>query len=247
MILIRRYVLTLSVCLFSLATASKEAITLRAGLPNFPPFSYINEQGINAGAIVDYVELLENKAQIELEVVHMPYARLVRSLATGDIDIGILFLNDALADDVRYVAEVSMSKVIVLPRKEISLNHYDDLYYLSNIAVIRSANFHKQFDADKMINKVYVNDYEQGIRLLELGRVDAIVGSISGLDYASQSLGKGIDDWGKPLDLANRQWWLHMSNASKNISTLNKLKMSVDELYEPFLVYKLYNQHRKTN
>ena len=247
MILAAMRLLMVMLVLASQTAYSKERIHLRAGLPDFPPFSFVTDDGENKGAVVEYINLLERKTQLDIEIVHMPYARLVKSLASGDIDIGVLFLNDNLANDVRYVAEVSMSKVVVLPRKDIVLNTFDDLYSLSNVAVIRSASFHKQFDTDKMIRKVYVNDYDQGIGLLELGRVDAIVGSISGLDYAMRSIDKAVEDWGKPLKLSDRQWWLHMSNASGNTSLLKSLKSAVDDLYEPYLIYKLYKTELRTS
>ena len=126
--------------------ALSEELTLKAGLPPFPPFSYPNDP--NKQGVVDVIyERLGKITGVKFDVQSYPYPRVIESMKTGLLDVAIIFKNKSIKDSVTYVAEVSKSKVIILPLKRINLKSYDDLYSLRGIAVLRNANFESRFDS----------------------------------------------------------------------------------------------------
>ena len=85
----------------------------------------------------------------------------------------------------------------------------------------------------------------QGLSMLKLGRVNAVVGSLSGIEYTSSAMGVDMDDWGRPFLLSDKEWWLHFSKRSKYRASETQLKKAVQALYQTYLIYDLYDGSSK--
>ena len=219
---------------------------LTAGLPSFPPFAFDESDELNVGSIIQYYRLLSAKTGIPINVVRMPYARMKKSLENGSLDMAVIFRNNDLKKYVDYVGLVSYSQVVIIPRKERIIEHYEDLSALNGIAVIRGASFGEPFDSDKRLNKYLVNDYLQGMLMLKLGRVDAVIGSLSGLEYTSLIAGFDKEILGEAFLLKDKEWWLHFSKQSKHKNLQPRLAQAIIDLYQPYLIYKLYKYSNDT-
>jgi len=242
--MIKRIILVLFLCLLSpiiLAKASQQNITLRVGVPAFPPFAYMDEDQQLVGTLVTYFDYLKQDTGINFELVLYPYARVISGIKQGKLDVAMLFKNDLLEGYVDYIGPISKSKVIVLPLAGSNLYTYQQLYLLGRIAVIRGARFDKQFDRDTQLSKMKVNDYLQGVRLLELKRVNAIVGSVVGLDYNLRLIGKDFSDFGEPFELIEQESWLHFSKQSQHRNIISKLQAAVKAHYQPDLLHDIYS------
>ena len=240
--ILRRVVFLLAFCLSAFACASEmssELPVLRVGLPPFPPFAYPKES-IDRGVVVDIFKMLEKELKIKVQIIYYPYPRVVESMRRGDLDLAIIFKNKSLKPYVTYIGEISKSKVLIIPRKEFKIRSYDDLYSLGNIAVLRLANFESRFDSDTNINKFTIVNYESGFRMLNVSRVDAIVGSQSGLEEALYNLELQSKVWGEPFVLNKKEWWLHLSNKSPYQTLIPDLKKAVEKIYREDLVWGLF-------
>lgn len=232
-----RYSLFLTLFLLAFSLHAKTPLT--AGLPSFPPFAFDESDAFNEGSLIQYYRLLSEKTGIPINVVRMPYARMIKSLENGSIDMAIMLRNNNLEKYVDYVGLVSYSQISIISRKDKTLERYEDLAALKAIAVIRGASFGEPFDSDPKLNKFLVNDYLQGILMLKKGRVDAVIGSLSGLEFTSStSLDK--DFLGGQLLLSDKEWSLHFSKKSKQKILQPKIAQAIVEFYQPFLIYKLY-------
>ena len=224
-------------------------ITLNAGLPSFPPFAYPPTANVQRGTLVALYSILEQElkkeAGINFKIQHYPYARTLVGLQDGTLDLAIIFKNLSLQGNVSYVAKVSLSRVIVIADNNYVINKYEDLYEFDNIAVIRQANYDARFDNDEKINKYPVENYRQGIQMLQLGRVAAVVGSQSGLQYIFDSLYFKGERWSQPYVLGHKEWWLHFSKKSKYQHLIPAIKRAVNKIYKEDLVYQLYEQSLK--
>ncbi|MAD15583.1 MAG: ABC transporter substrate-binding protein [Alteromonadaceae bacterium] len=241
--MIKRIILVLFLCLLSpiiLAKASQQNITLRVGVPAFPPFAYMDEDQQLVGTLVTYFDYLKQDTGINFELVLYPYARVISGIKQGKLDVAMLFKNDLLEGYADYIGPISKSKVIVLPLAGSNLYTYQQLYLLGRIAVIRGARFDRQFDRDTQLSKMKVNDYLQGVKLLELKRVNAIVGSVVGLDYNLRLIGKDFSDFGEPFELIEQESWLHFSKQSQHRNIISKLQAAVKARYQPDLLHDIY-------
>jgi len=182
---------------------------------------------------------------VKFDVQDYPYARVIESMKNGRLDVAIIFKNKSIKNFVTYVAEVSKSKVIIIPSRRFDLNSYEDLYSLHSIAVLRNASFERHFDSDDELNKFTMIDYEQGLKMMVLGRMDAIVGSKSGLEESINSLEIDSSKFGNPFILNNKEWWLHVSTKSKYQYLIPELKKAVRLISSDNLVYSLYQEGRK--
>ena len=238
----RRIVFLLALCLSVFTCAdetSSELPVLRVGLPPFPPFAYPNEES-ERGVVVDIFKLLEKELQVNFKIIYYPYPRVVESMKRGDLDLAIVFKNKSLEPYVTYIGEISKSKVLVIPAIDFKLRTYDDLYALRSIAVLRRANFEPRFDADTKINKFTVVNYESGFRMLNVNRVDAVIGSQSGLEEALHNLEFESKELGKSFVLNKKEWWLHLSNKSEYQALIPDLKKAVEKIYREDLVWELF-------
>lgn len=221
-------------------------------VPPFPPFNGIDEftqcKGIGALA----VEKVTTKLKEDFNVIGFPYARMLNSLKTGQLDVALLFKNNTVIEDVEYIGPISISKVLIITQPNINIKHYNDLYQLDSIAVIRNAQFNKQFDQDSKLNKVNVTSYSQAVRLFKLSRINAIVGSQVGLEYALYQ--ENIEDdlvndalvndelMDNAYFLGNKESGLHISKKSTLIDILPLIRVAVDEAYQENLFEQLYSQ-----
>ena len=242
--------IALLIMLSSLPVSSYGAqINLYVGLPSFPPFAYPPTDNEQHGTLVALYAILEEELQKELDVKlniqHYPYARTLVGLQDGSLDLAIIFKNLSLQGDVIYVAKVSQSKVMVIYDHEHPIQKYEDLYQLFDIAVIRQAQYEIRFDMDEKINRYPVENYKQGIQMLKLGRVAAVVGSQSGLQHILDSLEFKGEKWRSPYVLGHKEWWLHFSNKSAYQHLVPAIKKAVEKIYKEDLVYELYEQSLK--
>ncbi|MEH6404642.1 MAG: transporter substrate-binding domain-containing protein [Sneathiella sp.] len=219
-----------------------EQVVLTAGLPAFPPFAYPNPEKTTPGTVVSLYKMLEKETGLKFKIHFFPYARLLKSLKDGTLDVAIMFKNQSIQKDVTYVGKVSQAKVIVMSAKGDRIKTYEDLHRFKKIAAIRKASYETRFDQDKKIKKYPVNNYLQSIEMLTLGRVDAAVGSQSGLQNAIDVQGVNTQSWPPSFELGQKEWWLHFAKKSEYQHLIPSLTKAVEKIYKPNLLYELYEQ-----
>ncbi|WP_339768110.1 transporter substrate-binding domain-containing protein [uncultured Paraglaciecola sp.] len=230
-------------CGFSAQLVAKtppQTTTLKVGVPGFAPFAYVNNKNELTGSVVRYLDLLSVKTGIKFDIVLWPYARVISGVQRGTLDGAVIFRNAQLNDYVTFIGPISKSRVIVLPQMGRNLSTYNQLLLLNHIAVIRGASFSRTFDEDTQLRKLQVSDYAQGLNLLRLNRVNAVVGSLQGIEYNLIALGENIQDFGTPLVLAENSNWFHFSKKSLHQNVIPDLTKAIEALYQPDLLYKLY-------
>ena len=217
---------------------------LKLAIPSFPPFYFASNQAADSatpkGLVIDYVGLLQQNLDFPLEIVHIPYARIIPSIRSGAIDGALMFKNSELKDDVAYLGAVSKAKIIVLSRKNMPINTYDDLHALKSIAVIRGASFQTKFDTDDNLQKYLVKDYPQAIRMFSRGRADAVIGAFEGLDHFLKQGQLLPSQFAKPYYLCDQEVWFHLSVNSPFIARQQQIQAAIDALYSTYLYRELY-------
>ncbi len=231
--------------IFVSKVAFAENDKLRVSVPSFAPFNSFVENSRCAGASVMAVQKITENLNVELEFVAYPYARILHSLKTAQLDLALIFKNSSIKNDADYIGPVSYSKIVVVSQTDNIVNSYDDLYRLSNIAVIRNAQFEKNFDQDKKLNKAHVDSYQQAVSMLKHGRVDAVIGSLIGIEYALHQQSMSNDVLSKAFHLGTKEWGLHLSKKSKYIKLKPLLVKAVKQNYQENFIHQLYQQQIK--
>jgi len=217
---------------------------LTVSLPSFPPFSYLSQSQSDGcqGVTEKLITRLGSKANLDLKIIEYPYARIIHYLRKGELDMALIFRNESLMGDVDYLGPVTTSKILVLTANNHPLTHYRDLKHLTSIAVIRKANFHARFDQDQEIRKIPVENYAQGLKMFQNGRVDGIIGSQLGLEYAMAQVNMDIHLLRQAFHLGNRDWWLHFSKKSPHRKLIPRLQQAIEEIYPANLDLNMFKQ-----
>jgi polar amino acid transport system substrate-binding protein len=225
---------------FPTLVLSQEEITFST--PSFAPFYFpYNNQLCEGVAVATFTQIVAH-TNLFFKHVPYPYARVLHSLKTGQLDIALIFKNSALVEHVDFIGPVSKSKVVVLVNSQNSITSYADLSNLKAIAVIRSAHFENKFDNDNSLIKVHVENYAQAIKMFKLGRVDGVVGSVVGLDYQLRMQNIDVNILINAYVLGEKEWWLHLSKNSRFNNIKSQLSLAVKKNYQEDLIYKIYQQ-----
>lgn len=224
----------------SMALASDK--NYKFSVPPFPPFSHFDGLSHCKGVGVIAMELITININGAFSAYYFPYARMLNSLKTGELDVALLFKNNTVTEEVEYIGPLSMSKILVISQPESIIKEYKDLYLLDSIGVIRNAQFNKKFDQDKQLNKVNVSSYNQAIRLLKLKRIHAVIGSKIGLEYAIYQENMDKKLIANAFNFGEKESGLHLSKKSPLMKILPLIKASVKEVYKENLLEQLYKQ-----
>jgi len=222
-----------------------ESNTLKVAAPPFAPFSFFIESDQCKGATAEILDNIAYLAGLKTQHVRFPYARILRSLVDGKVDMALVFKNSSVKDHVHYIGPVSKSRIVVLTHLNNPITQYEDLANLKSIAVIRKANFEKKFDNDTQLQKHPVESYIQGLQMFNIERADAVVGSLSGLEYSLKQLNMKPELLNNAFILGYKEWWLHLSNKSPSFNQRTKIEDAVKALYTPRLSYDTYKQQIK--
>ena len=213
---------------------------LSASVPPFPPFTLKKQTILCQGISKRILNLIGHQTNIQFQYQAYPYARILHALTIDSLDVALIFKNDTLKSKVEYIGPVARSKVLVLTNNAIALTQYQDLTALAAIAVIRKAHFEPRFDNDTRLKKIYVENYTQGLAMFFAGRVEGIVGSKEGLEYAMEQLNYNTNELNQAFYLGDKEWWLHVSNNVANDKLISLLTSGVSAIYTPNLIYDLY-------
>ncbi|MFT7007626.1 MAG: polar amino acid transport system substrate-binding protein [Colwellia sp.] len=225
---------------FPTLALGQEEITFST--PSFAPFYFSGNNKLCEGVAITTFTQIVAQTNLLFNYVPYPYARVLHSLKTGQLDIALIFKNSALVEHVDYIGPVSKSKVVVLVNSQNSITSYADLSNLKAIAVIRSAHFENKFDNDNSLPKVPVESYAQAIKMFKLGRVDGVVGSVVGLDYQLRMQNVDVNILTNAYVLGEKEWWLHLSKNSSVNNIQSQLNLAVKKSYQEDLIYKIYQQ-----
>lgn len=235
----------LLVLMMSNNSSPADDYVVKFSVPPFSPFNSFAERADCTGASVLAVQEITKALNIKSKLAYYPYARIFNSLKIGELDLALTFKNSTNANDIEYIGPLSLSEIIVITKNNMPLRHYADLHQLKRIAVIRRAQVNEQFDQDNTLNKFNVNNYSQAVAMLKLNRVDAVIGSKVGIEYALRQQGMDSTLTANALKLGTQEWGLHVSKKSPLMARLPTLRAAVKNAYQADLIYQLYQQQIK--
>ena len=184
-----------------------------------------------SGIYYDFANLLASEAGYQINNYIAPYARIILELQSGQTDLSILFKYKKLEDHVIYVAPLPSLETVVIGLKDTHFKSMEDLKGRS-LAYLRGAKFSDAIDNDPAITSIETVDFNQGIKLLAVGRVDAIIGPIEPILNAAVKLGKDRNFFGKPFVVSERTPWVQISKKSAE-------RINVEELRTHFQTIKM--------
>jgi polar amino acid transport system substrate-binding protein len=209
---------------------------------NVAPYG-INTKNKSEGIYYELAELLSLKSEMKTDHYIYPYSRIIHEMKYGLSDVTIMFKYDELNEYVDYLIPLPSIKNVIVG---LNGNHFSSIKELKGktIAYLRGAKFSAEIDHDKDIHKYLTSNLVNGIKMLVVGRVDAIIGPYQAILYAAKIAGKRKNLLGSPLVVSERTPWLQISKKSKFRGKSEKLSLTFNSLLENghFLeILKKYN------
>jgi len=177
---------------------SGSAQTIEGHFRSRPPEMVVAADGTLSGPIKDVIEAAARPLGLTIHWQVVPFARSLDALNNGEpVLVPRLRVDPERAGYVRYLGPIVVQrrlvKIAARPAQAATIRNYGDLKPL-RIATLRGSATFAQFDEDGSIDKEVMTDDGGRARLLQGGRVDAIVSSDpTTLKQAFEAI--GFADW----------------------------------------------------
>jgi polar amino acid transport system substrate-binding protein len=183
------------------APGAPAQVALRMAVLDQMPWAGRDTHGRATGVVVDMAQLLASASGLAIDTSALPYARAATMLAHGQMDLMLAFDTGALAGLPPPLATIGSEDIIIVGRRGSNYHALDDLCGRT-VGHLRRATFFPAFANAACLLRYEVNSYEQGLRMLAVGRIDAMLGVRSTIDYAVAQARIDAGSLGTPLVLA---------------------------------------------
>ncbi|PVZ15586.1 MULTISPECIES: ABC transporter substrate-binding protein [unclassified Pseudomonas] len=149
------------------------AVPLRLVADIWPPFT--DDSMPNKGIATDIVTRALARAGYASAYEQVPWARALQGIEAGRYDVLInAWFNQARLQAGLFSAPYLHNRICFLQNSRIKQTYDGSLASLGSvaIAVVRDYAYSPEFDADKHLNKVPVQNFSQALRMLAADRVD---------------------------------------------------------------------------
>ena len=178
----------INIIVFLLVTLSSHpsfADTLRQAATPYPPFTIINGNTVH-GIDMEIIHKMAKELGHTIKLVPCPWKRCLKMMEQGELDLlaSVLYQQER----EKYMAYIKPQYIHVshvFYTKKGSPIKIEKYHHLKSLVIGRelgAANF-EPFDSDPSINKQDFLNNDQMLKLLLLGRVDAVVGEGTMLSY----------------------------------------------------------------
>lgn len=195
----------------------------------FPPYGI--EGSPQSGFYYDLANKVVTRAGYTPENDIQPYARIIKGLKANHVDMTIMFEYEDLKKHVAYIAPIPTLQIVIMGKKGKKFEAIRDLKG-KTLAYLRGANFRSGLENDPEVNIYEITDFPQGVRMLSLERVDAIIGPSDPIIGAAYQLGIPQNFFGKPLIVSEKTPWIQISNGSLDRIDMDKIKKSYQSIID---------------
>ena len=191
-----------ALCLAALlTTATVRAEPKLAATIERSPYGYV-ENGRPAGLLFELGEAIFREAGFEPVNVLMPMETAVKTMTTGDVHMLLSNQSSELDTVGLDLGEVVSLEFSALVRAGSGVSSLRTLR-TRRVALVRDSLFDDAIRGLPRMATVPVNEYDDAVRLLAAGEVDAAMGGLAGLTTAAKKLPRRLFDPPLPLGFAS--------------------------------------------
>ncbi|PKM31168.1 MAG: hypothetical protein CVV07_03120 [Gammaproteobacteria bacterium HGW-Gammaproteobacteria-11] len=204
------------------------------------PWGYINAAGEQDGLIVNFVRRFAAEAELPYSVRILPHQRVLSELQRGQPGLAMLFENPYL-DDYAISLGVVLNTDILLIRKH-GDSQPPSLAALAGkpVGYIRGTYYGEAFEHDQQIIKIPVNNLDQAIDMLRLGRLDAMMSSDVVFLHTLAALGLKPADYQSVVTSAGHPAHLYQSAQQTDSALTRRLQQHLQTLHDSGELLELF-------
>jgi ABC-type amino acid transport substrate-binding protein len=223
--------------------AAAHAAPLTMVVVDLMPWAGRNAAGQLEGAAVDLAPQLSALTGQPITTVAVPYARAIAMLANGGADLMLAVDADGRHGLPPPLASLGTEDVVLVGRRGAA---WDSLEALCGrkVGLLRSASFDALLRPSPCLLRYETNSYEQGLRMLRQGRLDAMAGVRASMEYAIRRLGLVAADFGSPLLVGQAGIALYLAPRSATPALTARLQQACAQLAREKQMPALLAQYR---
>jgi ABC-type amino acid transport substrate-binding protein len=194
------------------------------------PWGYLDETGRPAGLISELALRLGSLAGLPVENRVVPHQRLLRELRHGRTTFAVLFDNPLLNDHTENLGAVLHTNLLLMALETAPLQLSLEGLGAKRVGYIRGTYYGQAFEDDQKVIKVAVSDVDQGLRMLMLGRLDAIIISEIVLHHTLNALAIDPKRFAYSVHLQNNPGNLYMFHQPSDPSQGQRLRRALEQM-----------------
>lgn len=179
------------------ATAAPAAPRLRLMINDVAPYSS-RQNGVLVGMHVDMMRAIGAAAGEDFKWSSALYARLIRALPDKAADLVLALEGPDIGQQGQFLGRVHAVRYLILPRSGLELQDVSQLRGRT-LGLARGAFYGEEINDDAQIRKIELHDPFYGVRMLSMGRLDAVISSDYLLSHALRQTGIQRESFGRPL------------------------------------------------
>ncbi|WP_221075090.1 substrate-binding periplasmic protein [Agarivorans aestuarii] len=234
-----RYLLLLMVA-FLWGSLASELEPAKFSTSIVKPWGYQDAELAGQGLLPSFTRALANEAGVEYRNTMRPYPRVIKEIEAGSADFAVMFASphsEKIAVDLGLVVTVKI--VAVAKAGEAPIQHVSQLAG-KRVGVIRGSAYGPDIDDNPLLERISFINTEQGIQMLLLGRIDAMIAVNYSINYALQELDIAPTQITSIYHLATRNIHLYWSRSSSQIEQANRLQLALARLREDGVLDKIF-------
>lgn len=196
--------------------------------------------GVAQGLLIDTQYALSLETGLP-HVVHLqPYARVIHSVYSGNVDMAMLF--DARVDHSRVIriAEVTQSRVIVVGRADTPAIESLKALEGKRVGHMRGSKYGPQFDEATHFTRIPINTMFQALAMLRRGRIDAMAGVDMTFFWTIQQSDFKAEDFAQLLVVSRPTVGLYISKLSTQQDLIPLYRDAVNRLREKGILTEIF-------
>lgn len=213
---------------YSVASFAKEQQVLECSVFNLEPYGYADDDGAIKGLAREAIEYIVRNAGYECEYSLQPYRRAAQAVSSGRSHLTIMFPNKLISSGATSLGVIDQVTILILTSTRNAPQSLDDLKNKSIATINSSQTAYKSLDSYP-IDWVNINDFGQGLRLLEAQRVDGILGSEAALVHAAKTLNIDSAQFAKSLLISSMDVHFYLSNKYNGTGLERELSAAVEK------------------
>jgi ABC-type amino acid transport substrate-binding protein len=205
----------------SSAAASARA-PLRLTMVNLMPWAGNDAHGRPIGALIGLCAQMATLSGVPITPIPVPYGRAPHMLNSGGADLMLIIDTSAKGGGIDYVGTVD---IVVFGRSGFRFQRMEDLFG-KTVGTLRHSGYSPELEAEARIRKHAFDSYDQGVRMLQAGRLDVVLGVRDSIEYA---LGKAAGEVSPRYTLASGRVALY-ADPKLDATTITALQSACRQL-----------------
>ncbi len=192
--------------------------TYTSSIPDVLPWGGKEKDGSSFGLIHDFFSALSARSAIESRVAVEPYARLLHSVRSGRSDFSMLYENNY--EGLRKVTNLIEVKIIMISKGRDKVAASLREFSGQRVGYIRQTYYGQEFESADYLNKITMNNLNQGLVMLLHDRLDLLASTDRTLYQAMEELNISTEEVSLRYIVHNRPTALYISEKSPNTTLL---------------------------